>query len=108
MSFADLLINTATIRRYTPGAIDPYGNPAETWADHIVGEPCRLMATKGIEVKVGAAVVIADYQLFIDHVDVTEQDRVVVDGVTYEILLVGHRQDSDNVHHLELLMDTVR
>lgn len=108
MGFEDLLINTCTVRRYTEGAQDDYGNPAEVWADHLVDQACRLMATNGREIKVGAEVVIADYKLFIADVDITEQDRVVVDSVTYEVLLVADRQDGDNTHHKECYMRAVR
>ena len=108
MSFTSLLINTCTVRRYTAGAQDAYGNPAEAWANHIIDEPCRLMAGQGREIMVGAKLVIADYVLFIDDADITEQDRVVVSGVTYEVLLVGPRQDSTVEHHKECFLRTVR
>ncbi len=108
MAFADLLINTCTVRRYTTGAADAYGTPAQTWADHLTDQACRLMAGTGREVMVGAEVVIADYKLFIQDVDITEQDRVIVDGVTYEVLLVSDRQDSIGRHHKACYMRTVR
>ncbi len=108
MTYATLLINTATIQRYTAGAQDAYGNPAKTWANHLVAEPCRLASAGGREVQAGTEVVIADYQLFLGDVDVTEQDRVIVDGVTYEILLVENRQDGVGSHHKETLLRVVR
>jgi hypothetical protein len=66
------------------------------------------MATKGREILIGAEVVIADYTLFIDDIDITEQDRVIIGSVTYEVLLVGTRQDSTSGHHKECFMRTVR
>lgn len=108
MSFDDLLINTCTVRRYTEGAAGDYGTPAKTWTDHLTDQACRLMATNGRETKVGAEVVIADYKLFIADVDITEQDRVVIDSTTYEVLLVADRQDSDDVHHKECYLRVVR
>lgn len=108
MSFVDLLIDTCTIRRYTTGAADDYGKPVETWADHISDQACRLMVTTGREIKIGAEVVIADYKLFIDDVDVTEQDRVIISAITYEVLLTATKKDSDEAHHKELAMRTVR
>jgi len=107
MSFDSLLIDTCTIRRYTEGAADAYGKPAQTWYDHITDEPCRLAAIANREVVVGAEVVIADYDLFIGDVDVTEQDRIVVEEVTYAILSVMLRK-SFTSHHKELLMRIVR
>lgn len=108
MSFESLLINTCTIRRYTEGAVDTYGNPAKTWADHLVDEPCRLVSAKGREVESEAEVVVADYTLFVGDEDITEQDRVVIGSVTYEILLVERMQNDTSGHHKQLLLRTVR
>jgi len=107
MSFNSLLIDTCTVQRYTEGAVDDYGKPAKTWTNHISDEPCRLVANPNREIKVGAEVVIADYDLFIGDVDVTEQDRIVIDEITYEIISVLLRK-SINTHHRELLMRTIR
>ncbi len=113
MSFECLLINTCTIERYAEGAADAYGKPAMVWADHLADEDCRLMAAlsttgSGREIRIGAEVVIADYKLFLGNVDVTEQDRVVIDANTYEILLVTDHQDGSDSHHKELAMRIVR
>ena len=72
------------------------------------------MPVSGVEVKVGAELVIADYKLFLGDVTITEQDRVnVYWGTTdvwvmYEILLVMDRQDCADSHHKECLLRTVR
>lgn len=108
MAFADLLINTCTVRRYTDAGTDAYGNPIEDWGDHLTNLACRLMAGAGREVTIGAEVVIADYKLFIQNVDITEQDRVIVDEVTYEVLLVAPRQDGIGRHHKACYMRAVR
>lgn len=116
MSFATLLISVCTVRRYTAGAQNPYdGRPAETWADHLTDEPCRLMAGvgrgntgTGMEVRIGAKLVVADYILFIGDVDITEQDRVIIDTVEYEILMVANRQNGTTGHHRECYLKTVR
>ena len=108
MTFTSLLVNTCDVERYTEGAIDEYGHKDPTWTAHIDGAACRLMSTKGVEITVGAEVVIADYKLFIGSVDITEQDRVVVDSITYEILSVADRQDSFGSNHKECFMRTVR
>jgi len=107
MSFNSLLINTCTIQQYTEGAIDEYGNPAKDWDDTVVN--CRWSTPSNREVKIGAEVVIADLQLFLtDEVVVTEQDRVVIEGKTYEVLSSSKRQDGFGSHHRELLLRTVR
>lgn len=99
MSYASLLIHTCTIQRFTEGIPDAYGNPILAWADHLVDEPCRLVAAPGREIKVGAELVIADYKLFVEDIDITEQDRVVLSGLTYEVLLIQTYADDAVDHH---------
>ena len=113
MSYLTLLINTCTVQRNTPGVADAYNNPTPSWADHLTDIACRLsssMARGGLgwELRVGAEVVIADYKLFLGDVDITEQDRVVLGGITYEVLMVTDRQDGTGSHHKEAYMRTVR
>lgn len=108
MSFADLLINTCTTRRFTEGAADDYGNPVKTWANNLVDQPCRWSYPKNTEVKIGAEVVIVDLQLFMNDVDVIVQDRIVLNTETYEVLSVLDRQDGVGDHHKELLLRLVR
>jgi hypothetical protein len=108
MSYTDLLINTATIRRFTAGAQDAYGNPVKTWANHLVSQPCRYSEPKNNEIKVGAEVLIYDLDLFMNDVDITAQDRVVLNSVTYEILGVKDRQNGMAAHHKELAIRTVK
>lgn len=103
MSYTSLLIETCTIQRFTEGAKDDYGNPALTWSDNLTDEPCRLVTLQGLrggrEIKVGAELVIASYNLFLGDVDITEQDRVVLNSLTYEVLLVQNYQDGAGDHH---------
>ena len=108
MAFADLLINTCTVRRFTEGAVDDYGVPVKTWADHLTDEACRLTTPSGREIKVGAEVVLADFKIFLGDVDVTEQDRIEIGGISYEVLLVADRQDGSGSHHKECFVRTVR
>ena len=108
MSYATLLIDVCNVSRYTEGLPDAYGNPALTWADHLTDEPCRLTTPTGREVMVGAQLVVADYLVFLGDVDVTEQDRITIDLVSYEVLLVADRQDGFRPHHKEAFVRTVR
>ncbi len=115
MSYTGLLVNTCDVERYTTGVPDAYGTPAKTWAAHLSGIACRFQSgtgrgigRAGMEVRVGAKVVVADYLFFTGDVDITEQDRVVSGGVTYEVLLVTDKQDSTDSHHKECLLKTVR
>jgi len=108
MSFDSLLIDLCDIERNTPGLLNEYGYPAPSWGPHISNERCRLTASTGREIKAGAEVVVADYKLFLSDVDVTEQDRIVVDGITYEILLVQEYADHTADHHKQLWMRASR
>lgn len=109
MAYVDLLINTCTVRHYAPdGGTDDYGNPTLASSD-VVGNLCRLMATSGRELKVGAELVIADYKLFVlEALAITEQDEVIMNGVTYEVLFVADRQDDTSNHHKECLLRVAR
>ena len=62
----------------------------------------------GVELKVGAEIVVADYKLFMEDVDITERDRVVLGGITYEILLVQDHQNGIDDHHKEVYMRVSR
>jgi hypothetical protein len=108
MSYDDLLTNTCTIQRYTEGAVDGYGNPSNTWAALHTDEPCRWSYPKNREIKIGAQVVIYDIELFLGNIDVTERDRVVLNGRTYEILSAAQRQDGEGGHHMECLLRTAK
>ena len=109
MTYTSLLINTCTVRRYPAGGVqDAYGQPARTWVDHLVDEPCRWSTPRNREVKVGAEVVLADLQLFLEEVDITEQDRVVLNGLTYEVLSASDRQDGTGNHHVECMIRVVK
>lgn len=110
MTYTDLLINTCTILEDTGDIPDAYGNITPSWTA-VVGLSnilCRLTAGSGREVTVGAKVVVADYKLFLGDIIVTERNRVQVDGIEYEILLVADRQDSVNSHHKECWLRGVR
>ena len=116
MSYISLLINTCTITRDMPGVQDAYGNPVETFTTHLADQACRIQARAGQEARVGAEVVIADYKLFLEDIDVAEQDRVLVPGfippfpvgVRFEILMVEDRQNGTGTHHKECAMRLIR
>lgn len=108
MSYTSLLIHTCTVRRFTEGAEDAYGNPNLTWADHLTNEPCRLTASTGREIKVGLEIVVADYKLFIGDVDIIEQDEVIISGITYEVLLVSGYSDDTTSHHKQCWLRVAR
>ena len=118
MSFNSLLIHTCDIGKLSQGAIDDYGHPVKTWPVTYPDQPCRLMSTGGVEIRVGAEVVISDWKLFVDDtVSVDAQDRIsdiklassgaVIDASTYEIILVMPRSNGVDEHHSELFLQKV-
>ncbi len=107
MAFLDLLIQSCIIQRDTGGAADGYGNLAEDWETHLT-EDCLSQPSGGQEIRVGAEVVVADYMLYLADVDVTERDRILLESVVYQILLVKREQDGAGAHHRELFLRTVR
>ncbi len=107
MSFTSLLINTCTTQRFTEGVQDGYGNPAKAWANNLVDQPCRWSTPKNLEIKVGAEVVIVELQLFMGDVNITTQDRVILNGNTYEAISVLDRQDGTGDHHKEIYLRRV-
>ena len=116
MSYTSLLINSASVYRFSTSGIDGYGKPVETWAvvSDLEDIACRIQPAKGKEVKFGAEVVIADYKLFLGDVILSERDKVYVYwGTTpawyeYEILMVEDKQDGVNSHHKECYLRIVR
>lgn len=114
MSYTSLLIETCTISRNTPGAAGNYGTPAPAWADYLTDQACRRVTAGGggskggREIYVGAEVVVADYTFFLQDIDVTEQDRIISGGVSYEVLMVDRKQGDAVTHHKEAHVRTVR
>ncbi len=114
MTFATLLINSCQFERFTDSGASAFGNATEVWADHLAVQPCRLSkgggggsASSGNRQRQGATEVTqTDRVLFCNDIDVTEHDRVTVDGVLYEILFVTDKQDGSGDHHKEI--DLVR
>ncbi len=102
MTYTTLLIENCTVQRYTEGARDASGNPTLTWADNLTGQACRLVAAPGTELKVGAEIVVADYKLFVQDINIIEQDRVVIDSLTYEVLLVQTYANLTTDHHKQV------
>jgi len=108
MTFANLLIHTCDIERFSEGAADAYGTPAKTWTATYENEPCRLCSGKPIEIRIGQEVVVVSDQLFVGDIDITEQDRVIIDTVTYQVLAVVFREDSFGAHHKECFLEVVK
>ena len=108
MTFENLLKNRCDIERFTEAAVDDYGIPVKVWAFLYEDEPCRHISGKGREVKVGSEVHIIYDQLFVGDLDVTAQDRVIINGLTYNIIDLVFRQDNQGDHHKQLYLEIVK
>jgi len=115
MTFENLLINECDIQEFTVApAPDDYGQPIKTWQIKVVDGvsyediPCRHVSGQGREIKVGQEVVIVYDQLFLGDVEITEQDRVIIDTVTYQVLSVVFRQDGFGAHHKHCFLEVVK
>ena len=108
MTFDSLLINECDIQEFTETGTDDYGRPTGNWTPTYENEPCRHVSGKGREIKVGQEVVIIYDELFLGDVEITEQDRVVIDTVTYQVLSVLFRQDGFGAHHKHCFLEIVK
>ncbi len=120
MSLDGLLIHICDIETLTqdPVAVDDYGNPTETWPDSYTDQECRLQASGGREIKVGAEVMISDWTLYLPAgITVDEQDRIsnirlradgtVIDAGIYEILLIEPFSNGSDEQHKRLALRQV-
>lgn len=112
--FGAQLRHTVTIRRFTAGATDEYGQPSRTPSDLATGvkaliqpKPSRMGGGQPEEpTTFGAGTQITDHTVFLRPTDVTAADEIVATdagvhtGRTFEILLV--KDAGGQNHHLEL------
>ena|ERR1035437_8998213 len=110
MSFIDLLIHVCIIQRPTPGTVDAYGVPAKSWnATYLTNVPCRFAQQTGKQFWNGVQLEVIDFKVFLEDIDVTEQDRIVWEGNYYKVLQVDQIGDATvNHHHRELQVQILR
>jgi head-tail adaptor len=106
------LLNTiCTVRRKTSGAANALGEAAQTWSDLYTGVRCRVEGVSGqsdVEITSGKQVVAADWRVWFGPLaDVTEKDRIVWCGRTFEVGLV-RRYAGGCADHLETYCVEVR
>lgn len=107
MSYTRLLIDNCAIERYAVTGTDEAGWPLQTWTALHASIPCRLVFGKGTEVKVGQEVWIVHEELYVEDIDVTTQDRVLLNGALWNILDVAHYSDGIGSHHKKLFVQKV-
>ena len=95
-----MLTGTCDVSRQAAGQ-DALGQRNGAWADDSTGNPCLLQPKSGKEFKRDDRVVVSTLKLFLQPgVDVTEDDRIVPGGKTYNVLFVWDA--AGRGHHLEL------
>ena len=96
------------IQRFTAGT-DSYGDPTETWADHL-SLSGKLWQLSGDErLSADKVTLFADHRFACAVADITEKDRYVDPaGVVYNIKAVAKRTRPDGTGHCELSLELVR
>ena len=105
------LTQTCTISKNTPGVVDTYNRPADSWADAYTLVACRLIDKRGKETVIDKQVVMADFLLFLKiGQDITEKDRVGIDinGVSQTLAVILVSDASSKSHHLEVACKLMR
>lgn len=107
MSILRLLTQTCTVYTHTAGSRDEYGEVADTFTAG-TSYPCRLEFRTGTENLNDRDTQLAGYLLFLPPEAVLDgHDRVVVDGVTYEVDGPPLKQSTPRgVHHIEARLKT--
>lgn len=102
MSLAGLLDKTCTIRRVTRTNTGP--EPGETWADSATGVPCRISMLRAFEVAQMHNAMAVTHRLYLPYgTDITNDDRVIIDGDTWHVEMVNGDPGSRQ-HHVEALI----
>lgn len=100
MSFEKLLNTTCTIQEKTDtqGAT---GEVTSSWATKTAGVACRINSGKNASVAedIGKRSLVAVKIYFLIDTDIVEGNRIVADGVTYDVILVAQDSSAD---HLEV------
>lgn len=101
MPIRSRLIHTLQIERSTPGAVDGYGQPVQTWAP-ISTVPGLILPKSARELALAsqAGAQIGDYDVYMEPTDVSAADRIRLvpdDGRLFELLGVKPFL----AHHLE-------
>ena len=110
MSFEILMNRTAVVETPTETKTASMG-VSVSWATKHAIVKCRFWKMSGDE-----RLLYASFRTEVTHKmvcsarfsDITERDRVVLGGVTYDIEFVDSVDDSDRAHHMEIVLREVR
>lgn len=90
MTFHGLLNTTMTTQREGSVSANGFGGRSGTWADYLVGVGCRVQQIAGDEISSvdeGSQSLVVRKKLWFDlGTDLGKADRVVLFGVTHEVV----------------------
>lgn len=102
---------TAAVHSGSASVRDQGGQAIFAWADNAANIACRLEDASRIEVEAGQdrKIVVAAYNLMLPAgTSITEDDRVVIGGKTYSVLIAKSVEDDEAEHHVEAVLDLVK
>lgn len=102
-----LLIDTCDIVRKTETSRTSSNNPVYTESTIATGVKCRIANTSGIESKYPFRAIPYNYRLFIKYQGLSERDKIVSSGSTYELTSVYNVKDNVGYHHTEAWLEKV-
>ena len=103
MSFNSLLCDTATIERRSVKQGE-LGEAKRKWTTLYSNVPCRVVELSANESVIQSREGVATtHRIFSTdgYTSVTERDRVVTGGVTYDIISVDRPKGFGSIHHVE-------
>lgn len=107
MSYNGLLNTTTTIQQISsPIGRDSIGGPSRTWADLYASIPARIEILTVTEREIlGRQGISATHRQFVQKgYTITERERAITGGVTFDIVGVMEMPAYSSVHHTELTM----
>lgn len=102
-----LLPDTCVIQRYTQTGTALNNDPIYIWAT-LATVKCRISDAGGNESKEPNQAVITNPKIFLPVTDVTEKDRLLIDGDTYEVHVVYTIKGMAVAHHIEVEASLVK
>lgn len=103
MSFISLLIHTCSIQAKT---LNRSGyEKTETWSDIATGVATRHDSSNGVKISDGGIRINTDDDLFFFEPTVTiaRGNRIVHDGINYDVIKVNKLYAKAAIHHLEVV-----
>jgi len=102
MSFSSLLISTCDIQAKS-ASLSGY-EKVVSWADVATGVPCRHDSDNSPKIQDGVVRENSDDDVFFfePDVEIARGNRIVEDGLSFDVIKVNKSYDGSGVHHLEV------